>query len=184
MGRRTVIEIDENLCDGCGLCATGCHEGALQIIDGKARMIGESLCDGLGACIGECPKGAIAVIEREAEEYDERRVIDHILPNGTATVAAHLKHLQDHGQDTWLAQGIAVLKEKGVVIPGFEFIPEKKPAPEKKSAPAAFDPLGGMRMINNGMSGGCPGSAARSFGPSASAPNSGSAASRDRKSVV
>jgi NAD-dependent dihydropyrimidine dehydrogenase PreA subunit len=171
-----VIEIDEDLCDGCGLCATGCHEGALQIIDGKARMIGESLCDGLGACIGECPRGAITVIEREAEEYDERRVIDHILPNGTATVAAHLKHLRDHGQDTWLAQGIAVLREKGVVIPGFESVPEKKFAPSQQApsqpaqrAAAAFGPLGGVRIVNNGMSGGCPGSAARSFGPAASA---------------
>ncbi|MFH2113439.1 MAG: 4Fe-4S ferredoxin [Spirochaetota bacterium] len=169
MGKRTVIEIEEDLCDGCGLCATGCHEGALQIIDGKARMIGESLCDGLGACIGDCPQGAIKVIEREAEEYDERRVIDHILPNGTATLAAHLKHLRDHGQDTWLAQGIAALKEKGVVIPGFESVPEKKPALEMRPAQAAFAPLGGVRMVNNGMSGGCPGSAARSFGPSASA---------------
>jgi len=172
MGKRTVIEIDEDLCDGCGLCATGCHEGALQIIDGKARMIGESLCDGLGACIGECPRGAITVIEREAEEYDERRVIEHILPNGTATVAAHLRHLQGHGQDTWLAQGIAALKEKGVVIPGFESVPEKKPALVRQPAQpaaAAFAPLGGVRMVNNGMSGGCPGSAARSFGPAAAA---------------
>jgi NAD-dependent dihydropyrimidine dehydrogenase PreA subunit len=178
MGKRTVIEIDEDLCDGCGLCATGCHEGALQIIDGKARMIGESLCDGLGACIGECPRGAITVIEREAEEYDERRVIDHILPNGTATVAAHLKHLRDHGQDTWLAQGVAALKEKGVVIPGFESVPERKPAPAKQpaqpvqSAQPTFAPLGGVRMVNNGMSGGCPGSAARSFGPAASTASS------------
>jgi NAD-dependent dihydropyrimidine dehydrogenase PreA subunit len=178
MGKRTVIEIDEDLCDGCGLCATGCHEGALQIIDGKARMIGESLCDGLGACIGECPRGAITVIEREAEEYDERRVIDHILPNGIATVAAHLKHLRDHGQDTWLSQGIAALKEKGVVIPGFESVPEKKPAPARQPAQpiqAAFTPLGGVRMVNNGMSGGCPGSAARSFGPAASTATSAAA---------
>jgi NAD-dependent dihydropyrimidine dehydrogenase PreA subunit len=181
MGKRTVIEIDEDLCDGCGLCATGCHEGALQIIDGKARMIGESLCDGLGACIGECPRGAITVIEREAEEYDERRVIDHILPNGTATMAAHLKHLRDHGQDTWLAQGVAALKEKGIVIPGFESVPEKKFAPPRqpatamKPAQAAFAPLGGVRMVNNGMSGGCPGSAARSFGPAASVGSSASA---------
>jgi len=70
MSKRTIIEIDQDLCDGCGACATGCPEGALRIIDGKARLVGESLCDGLGACIGACPKGAIHVLEREADEYD------------------------------------------------------------------------------------------------------------------
>lgn len=64
--KRTVIRIDEAFCNGCGNCIDGCHEGALQLIDGKAVMISDLYCDGLGACIGECPVGAIAFEEREA----------------------------------------------------------------------------------------------------------------------
>jgi len=65
--KRTVIKIDENLCTGCGACVQGCHGGALQIIDGKARIINEMYCDGLGACIGVCPVGALTLEERETE---------------------------------------------------------------------------------------------------------------------
>jgi len=68
---RKIIEIDETLCDGCGQCVTGCAEGALEIIDGKAKVVAERFCDGLGACIGECPTGALKIVEREAEEFDE-----------------------------------------------------------------------------------------------------------------
>ncbi|MDM8549281.1 4Fe-4S ferredoxin [Desulfobacterales bacterium HSG2] len=71
---RKIIEIDEELCDGCGLCAPGCAEGALQIIDGKARVVEDKYCDGLGACIGECPTGALKIVERDAEEFDEAAV--------------------------------------------------------------------------------------------------------------
>jgi NAD-dependent dihydropyrimidine dehydrogenase PreA subunit len=80
MGKRTIIEIDQELCDGCGSCETGCPEGALKIIDGKARLVGESLCDGLGACIGRCPKEAIRVIEREAGAYDEAAGVEKATP--------------------------------------------------------------------------------------------------------
>ena len=69
--KRTVIKIDENRCIGCGTCVKGCHGGALQIIDGKARIINEMYCDGLGACIGECPVGAITLEERDAEPYND-----------------------------------------------------------------------------------------------------------------
>lgn len=71
---RKIIEIDEARCDGCGNCVIGCAEGALQVIDGKARVVSEKFCDGLGACIGECPTGALKTVEREAEAFDEAAV--------------------------------------------------------------------------------------------------------------
>ena len=75
---RKIIEIDEELCDGCGQCIPSCSEGVLQIIDGKARLVSESYCDGLGACLGECPQGALRVVEREAEEFDEEAVEEYL----------------------------------------------------------------------------------------------------------
>lgn len=112
--KRTVIKIDENLCNGCGACVGGCHEGALQMIDGKAVMISDLHCDGLGACIGECPVGAITFEEREAASYDEIAVMERLAPKGEVAVLAHLKHLRDHNETEWVRQGAAYLKEHNI----------------------------------------------------------------------
>jgi Fe-S-cluster-containing hydrogenase component 2 len=78
MATRKIVKINEEKCTGCGLCIPNCAEGALQIIDGKARLVSEKFCDGLGACLGHCPEDAITVIEREAEEFDEKAVEVHL----------------------------------------------------------------------------------------------------------
>ncbi len=113
--QREIIKIDETKCTGCGLCIPGCPEGALQVIDGKARLISDLFCDGLGACIGECPEGAISVEKREAEPYDERKVMEeNIIKAGSNTIKAHLAHLEEHGETEFLKIAKQVLAEKGI----------------------------------------------------------------------
>ena len=116
MAKRKIIRIDEKKCNGCGLCIPNCPEGALQIIDGKARLISDLFCDGLGACIGHCPQGAIKTEEREAEPYDEARVMQNIIKQGKNTIKAHLKHLKDHNQTKYLNEALKVLKQKNIEI--------------------------------------------------------------------
>jgi len=147
---REIIHIDEEKCTGCGLCIPACPEGALQIIDGKARLVSDLMCDGLGACIGECPEGAIAIEKREAEPYDERKVIREIVKQGENTVIAHLKHLLDHREVGFFEDAVEVLDE---ISDTLTFDLEK-----------VLDTVYEADLGSNTCStGGCPGSAVREF---------------------
>lgn len=154
MMQRQIIAIDEKKCTGCGDCIPACPEGALQVIDGKARLISDLFCDGLGACIGCCPTGAMTVETREAEPYNERRVmIESIVPAGKNVIAAHLRHLADHGQQAFLEEALQCLKELGI---------ENS---LQQPASAASHAHSGHHH-----GGGCPGSAMRSFGSKSNQP--------------
>ncbi len=111
--KRDIITIDEHKCTGCGLCIPNCPEGAIQLIDGKARLVSDLYCDGLGACIGECPEGAITIENREAEPYDERRVMENIVRKGENTIKAHLKHLDAHNETELYKEAVRYLEEHG-----------------------------------------------------------------------
>jgi len=117
MSKRKIIKINEDTCNGCGACIPNCPEGAIQVIDGKARLISDIFCDGLGACIGHCPQNAITTEERTAAPYDERKVMENIIKAGDNTILAHLNHLRDHGEKTYLRQALDVLKEKNISVP-------------------------------------------------------------------
>jgi NAD-dependent dihydropyrimidine dehydrogenase PreA subunit len=115
--KRNIITIDSEKCTGCGMCIPNCPEGAIQMIDGKARLISDLMCDGLGACLGHCPEGAITIEEREAEAYDEKKVMKNIVAQGTNTIKAHLLHLREHNQDDYYEQAISYLNENNIPIP-------------------------------------------------------------------
>jgi len=115
--KRKIIRINEEKCTGCGVCVPTCPEGAIQIIDGKARLISDLFCDGLGACINHCPEGALSVEEREAEPYDERKAMENIVKAGPNTIRAHLAHLREHGQEAFLKQAVDCLEENKIPMP-------------------------------------------------------------------
>jgi NAD-dependent dihydropyrimidine dehydrogenase PreA subunit len=113
---REIIKINEEKCNGCGLCVPNCPEGAIQIIDGKARLVSDLFCDGLGACIGHCPEGAITIEKREAEPYSEKKTMENIVKAGKNTIIAHLKHLKEHNEEGFLKEALDILKEKNIEI--------------------------------------------------------------------
>lgn len=169
---RDVVKIDEDKCNGCGVCIPNCHEGALQIIDGKARLISDLMCDGLGACLNHCPEDAMTIEKREAEPYDEVKVMSIMVDKGINTVIAHMKHLKEHNETEFLKQAVAYLKEN-----------------EDKLSFKADDVIRQVHkpkvsvMAQQGHTGGCPGSAARTISrPSDTAPTaSGDAPSELRQ---
>jgi len=97
MVTRKIIQIDEDLCNGCGQCVPGCAEGALQIVEGKARLVKEQYCDGLGACLGECPTGALTVVERESEEFDVAATNEWLKMIGREPIAHPVPPQHSHG---------------------------------------------------------------------------------------
>lgn len=115
--KRKIIKIDEKKCNGCGICVPSCAEGALQILDGKARLISDLFCDGLGACIGDCPEGAISIEEREAEPYDELKVMDTIVEGGPNVIKAHLNHLKEHNEMQYYKTALDYLAERNIPNP-------------------------------------------------------------------
>ena len=146
--KREIINIDDETCTGCAECIPNCPEGALQVIDGKARLVSDLFCDGLGACVGHCPEGAMTVEERAAEPYDEAKVMANIVKAGPNTIAAHLKHLQDHGACDHNNEALAYLKQHG--------LPLSATGPLDHSTTGPLPPLAC----------GCPGSAVRELTPS------------------
>ncbi len=149
---REIVHIDEELCDGCGDCVPECHEGALQIIDGKAVLLSDLSCDGLGACLGHCPTDAITIEEREAEPYNEIIVMKDLVKKGKNVIKAHLAHLYDHKQYKFVDQGVAYLEDNGFEVPDYKsagaaIINTKQPQQQETKEPSM----------------GCPGSASQGF---------------------
>lgn len=148
---REVVKIDEDLCNGCGQCVPECHEGALQIIDGKARLISDLMCDGLGACLGHCPEDAITIEKREAEPYNETKVMEIMVKKGKNTVVAHLKHLKDHNETEFLKEAIRFLDRNKDELPF--------------NLKEVIDEVHNTKKDQHHHGGGCPGSREMSFKP-------------------
>lgn len=138
--KRSIIKIDENKCNGCGQCVTGCPEGAIQMINGRARLVAENYCDGLGACIGECPVGAITIEEREAAQYSEALVMEKMISQGEDVVRKHLEHLLEHREMELYDQAMEILAAKGISL-----------EPERPQKPV-------QNHIHQNHGHGCPGS--------------------------
>ena len=155
---RDIIKIDEDKCNGCGNCIPGCPEGAIQMIDGKARLVSDLSCDGLGACLGHCPEGAITIEKREAEPYNEKAVMVNIAKAGKNVIKAHLKHLRDHGETEYLKDALDFLRENNIENPMHE---ENKTSVSPVSGGCPGTRI--MQFAAKESGGGCPGSKEMQF---------------------
>lgn len=153
--KRQIITIDEEKCDGCGNCVPACVEGALQVIDGKARLVKESYCDGLGACLGDCPQGALLVTTLEVEAYDEPGVLGYLQQTAPAQVARHVAHLREHGFESSYQPGAQpqpaaiplhmTAAPKATAVP-FPACPSAQPRQWQEAQPAVTDAAEAPRL--------------------------------------
>lgn len=160
--KREIVNIDREKCNGCGECIPNCHEGALQMIDGKATLVSELMCDGLGACIGHCPVDAITIETREAEAYDEVLTVKEILKNGKNVLIAHLKHLKEHNELVYLKEAVSFLRtiESELKFDLGEVVREVHNMTDK-AVPMEVERV--IEKPSSGCGGGCPGSKTMSF---------------------
>jgi ferredoxin len=121
------------------MCANACPEGALQVIDGKARLVGDLLCDGLGACLNSCPEDAIKIENREADPYSELVVIKNIVSQGTNVILAHLNHLKNHRQLTYLEQALAYLRDNKIPVELPRELAEPQAQPATRQCPGSMN---------------------------------------------
>jgi len=163
---RDIIIIDDEKCNGCGSCVPNCHEGALQIIEDKVRLVSELMCDGLGACIGHCPTGALTIEKREVAPYDEIIVIKEMAIKGKNTIIAHLNHLKDHNELGYMKQGVNWLIENKDSLPfAVEEVISVVHNHQKVASTAQSSVTTSTAHAHHHGGDGCPGSAARSLAP-------------------
>jgi len=148
MAIRTMVHIDEDKCDGCGLCVPDCAEGALQIIDGKAKLVSDIYCDGLGACLGSCPRDAITMVDREADEYDEEAVGERLKELGRDPLDSSHDQIHENTARESASCAESEVEDLACGCPGTMSKSFDRPKP----APAA-----------SRAGGGCPGARTRSF---------------------
>jgi NAD-dependent dihydropyrimidine dehydrogenase PreA subunit len=167
---RELVRIDEEKCNGCGNCIPNCHEGALQIVNGKAVLVSDLMCDGLGACLGHCPEGALSIERAEAQPYDESLVMKEMVIKGKNVVFAHLLHLKEHNEKEYLKEGVRYLLESRDTL-SFNPVELIDKVHNISQAPPAFRLVQASPVTNAHA---CPGSASREFNIATSIAETGS----------